>query len=192
MTHIDPNNILKILTIVPIVILFLLSKFFFDYNKDIRKNYKIEINENEKIILREDQLPKMIKLCEKTYDIQSKSDLITIEEILFEMAIDENKKRFIESINKPMARICKLKIFYFNLRDFSFHLGIVFIIMLIITFIISIYATFSIFENLITYFLYSLLSFALLAIYLFIGFLKAKKSFDFESDQISLNLREVI
>lgn len=192
MTQVISDTVLKLLSIVPIVIFFLLSKFFFDYNKDIRKECKIEINENRKITLIEHQIPRMIILCEKTIDMLSESDLITIEEILFEMVADKTKKRFIESVNKPMARICRLKIFYFNLRDFSFHLGIVFLIILVIVLIISICATLGIFENLITYFLYSLLAFSALTTYLLISFFRAKKSFDFESDQISLGLREVV
>lgn len=192
MTQVISDTALKLLSIVPIVIFFLLSKFFFDYNRNVRKDCKTEINENRRITLIEHQIPKMIILCEKTLDILVESDFMTIEEILFEMAADENKKRLIESVNKPMAKICRLKILYLNLRDFSFHLGIVFLIILVIVFIISICAAFGIFEILITYFLYSLLAISALIIYLLIGFFRAKKSFDLESDQISLGLKEVV
>jgi len=192
MTQAISDTALKLLSIVPIVIFFLLSKFFFDYNKDIRKDCKTEISENRRIALIEYQIPKMIILCEKTLDILVESDFMTIEEILFEMEADKTKKRFIESVNKPMAKICRLKIFYFNLRDFSFHLGIVFLIILVIVLTISISATFGIFEDLIKYFLYSLLAFSALTIYLLVSFFKAKRSFDFESDQMSLGLREEV
>ena len=189
MTQAVSDTVLKLLSIVPLVIFFLLSKFFFDYNKDIRKDYRTEINENRKITLVEHQIPRMVILCEKALDLLSRSDMMTVEEILFKMAADKSEKRYIDSVNKSMARICRIKIFYFNLRDFSFHLGIVFLIVLVIVLTISIFAVFGLFEDLIKYFLYSLLAFSALIIYLLVSFFRAKRLFDFESDQISLDLR---
>ena len=192
MTQISFDTIFQLLSILPVVVFFLLSKFFFDCNKDIRKDYRIEINENRRIILEEHQVPKMVILCEKTFDLYSKSDFETIEETVFSMAADNSNRRYIESVNAPITGICRLMTFYFNLRDISFHLSIVFLVVFGILLFISISVNLEILDSIVKYLLYILLSISLLIIYLLANFFRAKKSFDLESDQISLGLKEVV
>lgn len=192
MTDINPDTLLKLLSFVPIVILFYFFKFFFDFNRNIRKDYKTEIDKNKNKVLMDQQIPKMITLCEKALDILSDSDLLTIEEILYTMTENIVQKRIIESVNKPMVKICQLTNYYNSLRDLSAHLGIIFLVSIPLVFIFAFCTVFKIFEDFLLYFFLIFIGFFVSSIsYLGYKFFKIKNMFDYKSDQISLGLEEV-